>query len=463
MLHSTDLRTASIVCASPVTHKESIDMKRLHFTGAGLLTAGLILALCAAAPAHAAVNSAFSLLPQEANIDVASPAAVEARRVEIHPAALERGGERLVLPRFDGAPLEAVRESVEVRGPGDLAWRGWILDGEHRHNVTLTLKNGYLLGLIDTPDGRYELMPLADGGQALARLDPSLFPGCATEAEENLVSGTARQSEAVATATATATAPQPHPEGATNLIDFMVVYSTAAKTAAGGQAAIEAVAQAAVDVSNTAYANSLMNTVGTLVHTLEVSYTESGDIFTDRNWVQAEPVVRQARDDHGADLVGFLVANGGGFCGVAFLMGNQDPAGFEDFGYQVTALSCAVGNLSFPHEHGHNMGFQHDPPNGASPGQAVRPYAYGHTVNGSYRTVMAYSSVCTSGCTRVAQFSNPDVMFNSVATGIADARDNVRAGEFTLPFVADWRAALDEIFTDGFESGNTSAWGSVVN
>ena len=79
-------------------------------------------------------------------------------------------------------------------------------------------------------------------------------------------------------------------------------------------------------------------------------------------------------------------------------------------------------------------------------------YGFGHFVNGSYRTVMSYSNNCTSGCTRVPYFSNPNVSYNSVATGIANQRDNARAGNTTAPDVANFRAAnTNSIFLNGFE------------
>ena len=62
----------------------------------------------------------------------------------------------------------------------------------------------------------------------------------------------------------------------------------------------------------------------------------------------------------------------------------------------VTARSCAIGNLSYAHEHGHNLGFAHNPENG---GGAAYADAYGHYVSGNYRTVMSYSNPCVGGCT----------------------------------------------------------------
>ena len=124
--------------------------------------------------------------------------------------------------------------------------------------------------------------------------------------------------------------------------------------------------------------------------------------------------------------------------------------------FQITARSCVVGNLTYPHEHGHNLGMQHNPQNGAPVSQAVYPWSYGHYHNGVYRTVMSYSNPCTSGCTRHPYMSNPAVTFMGLPTGIADQRDNHRTGNLIAPIAANWKT--NPIFADGFESESTAAW-----
>ena len=46
-------------------------------------------------------------------------------------------------------------------------------------------------------------------------------------------------------------------------------------------------------------------------------------------------------------------------CGIAWLMTSLS-VNFAPNGYSVVEQGCAVGNLSFPHELGHNMGLRHD-------------------------------------------------------------------------------------------------------
>lgn len=83
---------------------------------------------------------------------------------------------------------------------------------------------------------------------------------------------------------------------------------------------------------------------------------------------------------------------------------------FESSAFQVTSRRCAVGNLSFAQEQDHNMGFEHDPANGSTPANASHGWSFGHFVNGSYRTVVSYSTQSANDITRVARFSNPDIV-----------------------------------------------------
>jgi hypothetical protein len=86
------------------------------------------------------------------------------------------------------------------------------------------------------------------------------------------------------------------------------------------------------------------------------------------------------------------------------------------------------------------MGMEHDPASaGVSPQNASYPWSFGHYVNGSFRTIMSYN-VCSASCPRVLHFSNPEVLYDGVATGIPDQRDNAHTGDLTASIVANFRA-----------------------
>lgn len=406
----------------------------------------LVLALGSAASAEA--GELFRVVESLANAGAHDPAAT-LHRIEVDARALADA--ELVLPLPGRAAVRASREGVERRAAGDFTWRGFTAPEKR---VVLTYKNGYLAGLVFADDELYEIRTLEGGGQGIARLDHQLFPACggAVPASETGVRLPDSAREAIP-----ALGLDPG-----NDIDLLAFYTPQARTAAGGTAQIETTLQAAVDMSNTAFIDSKMIARFDLVRTALSTRNDSGDMSADLNWLAGDVASIALRNEVGADLVS-LVVQSGSFCGIGFVMRNPDVS-FAPSGFQVTARGCAVGNLSFAHEHGHNMGLEHDPANGTSPANASFPWSFGHFVSGSYRTVMAYDNQCSGGCTRVPHFSNPDVIHNGVPTGIDLQRDNARANDSTAPIVANFRdsSAVALLFRDGFESGSAAAWSSAV-
>jgi len=372
-----------------------------------------------------------SLLALRALAPVKAASTLEAWNVDVDVSLLENRSPTLDVDLPDGLRHRIEGSRVDVRGPGDLAWYGRVENGGQ---AILTLKSGFVSGLLYTSDAVYELAT-SPRGQVLKRLDPGAFAPCAHEddtIDDNPYASLPRKDAPEARDLRTKS-------DSLYVIDVMTVYTPAARAGAGGTAQIQATVQSAIDVSNTAFGNSQTAARFRLVHTQEVEYTETGNISAARNWLRNDPTVQQLRNVHGADVVGMLVNNGGGYCGIAFLMGNEDPAAFAPNAYQVTARTCAVGNLSYPHEHGHNMGLQHNPENGAPSSQAIYPWAFGHYVNGNYRTVLSYSNPCTQGCVRQPYFSNPDVFFQGAATGIANQRENARTINLIAPYTVEYR------------------------
>lgn len=374
-------------------------------------------------------------------------ATVASQRVSVNVELLAAPQPELRLDLPETRPRFARLSALERRGSSDVAWRGTLLD-EPDSTVTLTLKNGYVVGLITTRTAVWEIRTLAGGGQAVDRIEQVLFPACGTSqtAERSLVLGDPD--------------PCPSPADPVGRVDLLSMYTPEARDAAGGVPQIEALIQAAVDNSNTAFLNSEMPIRFNLVGTALAGHNDSGSGSSDLNWLANDSVTAALRDDLKADLVSLIVNDGGGFCGIGQLPLNWGPGGNPNSVHQVTARGCAVGNLTFAHEHGHNMGLEHDPANANPPGSGTYPYRYGHFVDGSYRTIMSYSNQCTSGCTRVTQWSNPEVIFMGEPTGIADERDNCRASGHSDGCVTDYR--FGGLFADGFESGDTSPWSVTV-
>lgn len=384
--------------------------------------AGLLLfVLCLPLALAAEEPEAFTILGEDSR--PASVAAVGSWQVAARFEVLEAAPPRLGLPLATGEIRTAELTGFERRGADSYTWRGRWTDGEG--SVTLTVHGSALAGFLAADHAVYELVPRGRGASSLVLLDSDRFPECATAESHAVAVEPSAEKAGIAAA----------PPDDASRVDVMVLYTASARAGAGGTANIQALAQAAVDAANTAYANSQITQRLRLVHTQEVVYDEaSGNYYDHLSWVTADPTVAGLRNAYRADLVDLLVQDGT-FCGLGWLMAGVSPS-FASSAFTVTTRHCAVGNLSFAHELGHNMGAHHDPANG---GGAAYPYSFGHFVNGSFRTVMSYNTQCPSGCTRVAHFSNPEISYLGHPTGIADARDNHRTLNNTASVVANFR------------------------
>ncbi len=383
--------------------------------------------------------------------NAAEPAVARQRRVVVDFGYLDpRSPEaqpRLGVELFDGLVVALDRVRIETRGPGNYTWYGQV-QGFARSDVALTVVDGYIAGSISIVDAAaglsavFEVQSAPGGAQFLRELDSGRFPPDHPPGHGALVApaqaGTtpAQDHDAPALAASDVAADT----GAT--IDVMVVYSN--QTAAAAGAGIAAQIQQAVDRANLAYANSNITPRLRLVHYAPANYDESGDFNTDLDRLTNTgdgymDGVHALRDAHGADLVSLFIENGA-YCGLGWLVSSAT------YGFTAVNRGCASGNLSFAHELGHNIGARHDPYVDGS----NSPYAYGHGyvyVAGLWRTVMAYNNACSDvskNCTRVPNFSNPNVSYGSPAapTGTAATHDNARVHNERANAVANFRQAI---------------------
>ncbi|MEO0652013.1 MAG: reprolysin-like metallopeptidase, partial [Planctomycetota bacterium] len=338
---------------------------------------------------------------------------------------------------FDG---ESMVVSMERRGsarPGSALWYGERAEGE---SVWLSYVDGAVAALV-RHDGRvFRLRPDA-GGTVLAELAPERFDGCAT-GETHRIGGAPLGGSAVGGgsfgAAGGATALESFSGSDLEEVDVLVGYTASAKNSSGGTNGMLAQIDLMIASTNDAYDRCDAGLYVRLVHAYEVDYAESGSASTDLSRWRSKTdgnmdEVHALRDAFGADACA-LITNFGGACGVAYLMTNVSQ-GFQSSAFSVTIRSCAVGNLTFAHELGHNFGCAHDD---ANAGNASKPYAYGYrTPNNQYRTVMAYSPG-----QRVPLFSSPLHTWAGFTMGTASGEDNARALTLNAPTIANWRPTV---------------------
>jgi hypothetical protein len=328
------------------------------------------------------------------------------------------------------------------------SWNGHI-EGISRSDAIFVTVNNIVSGTVTVPGATYIIEYAGNGVHAIYQIDdalqlpdgPAVYPPTSTAATAPVDSSKPAQANKLIPQT---------DSGAT--IDVMVVYTAAARAAAGGTTAMQAAIDSMISTTNQAYTNSSINTQLNLVHTAEVTYVENGDMGIDLDKLtytgggnSEMDEVQTLRNTYGADLVALLVENGN-YCGIAWIMSNVS-AGFAPYGYSVTLRSC--GGHVFAHELGHNEGMQHDWY--VDPSGGAFTYSHGHVhINGasSFRTIMSYRDLCDDNsvsCPRITYFSNPNVTYNGVATGVAEGT-NLTCTEGNLsnpPCDADNRKTLN--------------------
>jgi PKD repeat protein len=370
------------------------------------------------------------LFPEEANIAPPGPYGHSAIVVNLDGEGIARG-RKFILVKLPGAGIVRFTQTdYEYRGNGNALWLGNSPDHTDSSAI-FTLHEGKLVARIGLEGDLYLIKPGPGSLHTAVLLDEESFPECDINSqEETSVPASTHQAGSSG-------------EESQYLIDLLSVYTPGARDKAGGVSEVEAMIQAAVDNANTAFIESNVNAQYRLVHVQQVSYTTGGSTSDDLSWVADDPEVAALRDQYGADMVS-VISDTPNSCGTARVQRNPGPD-FADSAFQATDIDCAVGNLTFAHEHGHNLGMEHNPENssvGDNPANASYEFSFAHYVDGSYRTVMSYSAQCNDGCTRVMRHSNPDVLYNGVATGIGGARDNAQTADLTAPITANFRSTV---------------------
>jgi len=363
------------------------------------------------------------------------------------------GASRIKLDFFPDVSLSVNLKHVETLKNNTLVWYGHV-EGTLYGDAAFVLSGNALTGSVTRGDGKiYELRTAEDGTQWSLEIDQSQLPGERDPfpMPENL-SHTAALAEPDAASYSD--------DGST--IDVMVLYTPAARQAAGGSSAMQQMVQLGIALTNQGYINSGVIQRVRLVDTRETNYVEGANISTDLQRLSTAndgflDDAMTLRDTYGADLVSLWVQTPESTCGVGYQMTNTSfsPQALSVIGFSVVEQDCATGNYTFGHEMGHNMGAAHardDLNSNGQPPVGAYPYSYGYkqtTGVNKFRTIMAYDAGCV--CPRIDYWSNPNVQYNGLPTGIDPNSTEGAANYLTLnntrAIVANFRASASSTTT----------------
>jgi len=431
-------------------------MKRKNALGTSLIAVLLTFSGQLAAQGRPILRDAPTKLQPPAD----DPAVVRSRLVTVDFKALtarlskpEKGtGARHVrLELFPDVVISARLQDTTLRNQRYNSWAG-SAEGIEGSQVVLVSGGGVLMGSVRTPTEAYRIRLVGAGGvHVVEQVDTALYPQ-EREGEWKPIAET--EAEASGGREDGGVPEKLLDDGST--LDLLVVYTPAARAAAGGTTAIQNLIALGVTETNSAYANSNVVPRLNLVGTQEVTYTESGNIQTDVNRLQGKTdgfmdSVHALRDSLKADLVMLVGESTAGGCGIAYnIMSGTNNRAFESQAFSYTARTCISPNYSFGHELGHLQGSNHAP--GDPTGTGAYSYSFGYKdPNRVFRTMMAYD--CSGGsCPRVLQFSNPNVTYSGLTTG-STTQNNAASITNTRSVVGNFRQAASQTICSGTSGG----------
>ena len=411
-----------------------------------------------------------------------------------------------------GSGYVAELDRITTQEMGSRVWTGRIAGQTINNRVIITETNGDIFGRVQAPDGLWYIIT-QNGQHSIVRM-----PDNATYVPYEGEAGLLPTVPDVLLAAGITPSTEPNtaemvPVGSNGTVDIAIFYSDSFSAlwglSTGGriQYLLAILDQALIDSDTGLRARLVhMNNVSLTTDNADMGITLSNLAGFGQNNnppTQDLSALRAAGVTYGADLVAVLQRCQASLssAGLAYLPSGDDDdidaATDVQVGFSVSAdwidgedndLNDGFSlcdDVTFAHEIGHNLGFAHNVENaGNQVGGGVRPFAHGHRVDGSVRTIMAYSSG-TAGEVGSLYFSNPSINLcgpgNDTSCGIAaagevdgiltnDPADNARAAREESLEVTTYRPEIPRVVsavlpvTRSVQNGTAAtAFATIIN
>jgi hypothetical protein len=179
-------------------------------------------------------------------------------------------------------------------------------------------------------------------------------------------------------------------------------------------------------VVRTAYAETTTNVSATAYGSTNFYPSDLINLSTGGGLLSNVPTLRNLYNADVVVMVRSQATNSAqGFYGIAYGVPTGASALNANNAFALISTEYMIGGrFTFAHEIGHIQGARHD--NHAASPTYGRGYIFSAAATNN-RTIMAVGGSCnpSTGC-RVQFFSNPNVLYNGVAVGIVNERDNAR-------------------------------------
>lgn len=406
--------------------------------------------------------------------------------VHVNAGAVTRETRTLTFVLPDGKAYSAEQDYFRQYDAGWLAWAGSLREAsagtsEARGAVLVTVYRGMVSAVIHADGTDYSMVPVPGSPSARLMTMGGTRTSCPVTAHQHPPIEGLRDAMEPSTPKPLTGCSPPATLPTQSVIDVMTLYTRDHLVSASAEASAQSFIATAIANANLIFAKSQVPTEYRLVHmgplppsslVLDLTPETHGNdnnkaITAALEWMNGQPPeLASLRSAYGADMVALFIPpvvdtleDRCGRANLPLIVAGSEQirriTGAEPFNQRAfiaLEIGCGQTDYTYAHEHGHNFSMSHE---GTDQG-LIYSYASGHILNpgekSSVATVMGCvptgGSVPDGVCKRIHHFSNPDVCYDGVPTGIVSGNgirgaNNAHVARLRSPMYASMQPTIN--------------------